>query len=575
MFFIFAALALQLASSAEYKREAQSVAANGQVEPHHSYVRRESREKESLMHQEPEPVNTVVQRATEAVSTLTVKAGEDKTVGVWKDEEKEASLAMSLALLASIGFVLAVFCMVSSSNSHLKVSTWRVLVSSISLFSVVLIFMAAKKLWKVVVGTTESDEAKVVSDFFSFFRFLALLFAIPQLLKSRMDNENLKHCAQIAGVHLIGFAGADAFTDVLKQDAFNSSPYYYLCGVVGTAACLGVLTWGTTKLRRRSGESASGAEAAAPAAPAAPAEAPAAAAEAEETPLVSDAPASPWMQLVEKMEIQATGFVVGFLISMWVRFAVTGAVPGARYGRKVTGDDVPSAWMLLALAPVFLHMLTRMSCGSPHARSYLYGYAMFTAACAVGMEWAVIPHVNGREGQAVLKRAMRTVSESLWMALAWLVFYGSQWVLWHMTADESGTHHTAKLTASNGLALVGSAMVFVPMIAGQMMNSMRWMVWETFVSMAALILAFSWETAVYMAVQGSAESIEGDSEKKLVGMLNILSILAIILPGWYLYMLPLAREEPKAEGAEGEKAEATKDTKDTKDTKVPEASEAS
>ena len=52
-------------------------------------------------------------------------------------------------------------------------------------------------------------------------------------------------------------------------------------------------------------------------------------------------------------------------------------------------------------------------------------------------------------------------------------------------------------------------------------------------------------------------------------------------------MLPLAREEPKAEarrsfgrpgasctqekeGAEGEKAEATKDTKDTKDTKVPE-----
>eukprot|EP00437_Effrenium_voratum_P030390 CAMPEP_0181413254 /NCGR_PEP_ID=MMETSP1110-20121109/8875_1 /TAXON_ID=174948 /ORGANISM="Symbiodinium sp., Strain CCMP421" /LENGTH=550 /DNA_ID=CAMNT_0023536057 /DNA_START=65 /DNA_END=1717 /DNA_ORIENTATION=- len=550
MFFIFAALALQLASSAEYKREAQSVAANGQVEPHHSYVRRESREKESLMHQEPEPVNTVVQRATEAVSTLTVKAGEDKTVGVWKDEEKEASLAMSLALLASIGFVLAVFCMVSSSNSHLKVSTWRVLVSSISLFSVVLIFMAAKKLWKVVVGTTESDEAKVVSDFFSFFRFLALLFAIPQLLKSRMDNENLKHCAQIAGVHLIGFAGADAFTDVLKQDAFNSSPYYYLCGVVGTAACLGVLTWGTTKLRRRSGESASGAEAAAPAAPAAPAEAPAAAAEAEETPLVSDAPASPWMELVEKMEIQATGFVVGFLISMWVRFAVTGAVPGARYGRKVTGDDV----------------------------SYLYGYAMFTAACAVGMEWAVIPHVNGREGQAVLKRAMRTVSESLWMALAWLVFYGSQWVLWHMTADESGTHHTAKLTASNGLALVGSAMVFVPMIAGQMMNSMRWMVWETFVSMAALILAFSWETAVYMAVQGSAESIEGDSEKKLVGMLNILSILAIILPGWYLYMLPLAREEPKAEekeGAEGEKAEATKDTKDTKDTKVPEASEAS
>ena len=110
------------------------------------------------------------------------------------------------------------------------------LVSSISLFSVVLIFMAwplepqvrslagpcphfrvwqaAKKLWKVVVcwarltlwrslelradlelrGTTEwepqphcklagtmpyprSDEAKVVSDFFSFFRFLALLCA--------------------------------------------------------------------------------------------------------------------------------------------------------------------------------------------------------------------------------------------------------------------------------------------------------------------------------------------------------------------------------------------------------------
>ena len=34
---------------------------------------------------------------------------------------------------------------------------------------------------------------------------------------------------------------------------------------------------------------------------------------------------------------------MGFLLSMWTRFAVSGAVPGARYGRKVTGDDVSGA----------------------------------------------------------------------------------------------------------------------------------------------------------------------------------------------------------------------------------------
>lgn len=141
--------------------------------------------------------------------------------------------------------------------------------------------------------------------------------------------------------------------------------------------------------------------------------------------------------------------------------------------------------------------------------------------------------------------------DDIWLA----VFYLCQWFLWNFTADDAnGAHHTAKLIAANGLALMGSVLVFFPMVVGHLLKRSSWMTSPTFVNIASLILAFSWETAVYTAVQGASETVEGETMQKVLAMIDLVIILVVILPGWYIYMLPSARAEAKEEAKNADAA---------------------
>lgn len=539
MLWLWAAFAVQAVQSAEYKA-VHAVAANGNIESLHSgpgYVRRESRSSQDASFVHQEPVSKVVVSATEAVSNLTVKSGGDQAVTVWKDQEKEAATAMSLSLLASIGFVLSVFYMVNTSNAMLQVATWRLLASSISLFSVILLFMVMKKRWKTMMGSSESSEAKVISDVLSFLRYLILLFLTPFLLKKKMETESLKQCIRIVGVHLVGFAGADAFTDILKQDVFNSGPYMYFFGVLCVCLLLGAIQWGMRKWRARSeGSTTSAPEASGEAAGGSEAP-PADAAAATDSAAPSS---SGFAAMVEEMQMEIVAFTVGFLFSMWLRFCITGAVPGARYGRKTTGDDV----------------------------NWLFCFALLTFLFAAAFAKFVLS--NAENLSPTLGRLVKTLSAVLWMTFGWLVFYLCQpgilrvfrrlrddfrWFLWNFTADDAnGAHHTAKLIAANGLALMGSVLVFFPMVVGHLLKRSSWMTSPTFVNIASLILAFSWETAVYTAVQGASETVEGETMQKVLAMIDLVIILVVILPGWYIYMLPSARAEAKEEAKNADAA---------------------
>lgn len=225
------------------------------------------------------------------------------------------------------------------------------------------------------------------------------------------------------------------------------------------------------------------------------------------------------------MEMEIVAFTVGFLFSMWLRFCITGAVPGARYGRKTTGEDV----------------------------NWLFCFALLTFLIAAAFAKFVLP--NAENLSPTLGRLVKTLSAVLWMTFAWLVFYLCQWFLWNFTADDAnGAHHTAKLIAANGLALMGSVLVFFPMVVGHLLKRSSWMTSPTFVNIASLILAFSWETAVYTAVQGASETVEGETMQKVLAMIDLVIILVVILPGWYIYMLPAARAEAKEEAKDADAA---------------------
>jgi len=536
---ILVAVLVQLAHAAEFKAVHVSADGNPEALPlrGHSagYVRREHRFQDpSLAQLVPQPVIKAVEDATEAVSH--VKS--DSAIGIWKAEEKQASIAMSLSLLASLSFVLTVFYM--WNTPALEVATRKVLVSSISLFSVVLLFMVMKKLWKLAAGST-SSESRILSDVFSFLRFL-ILYMFPSFLRKRLEKHmgtDRMRAFQIAGVHLIGFAGANAFSDFLKIEVFSASPYGYFLGVGCMTVLLGLMSWVSARLRKEpetaeatplaESHATQGDAGEAPQPEMPEAETTASAAVAPEAP-----PRSGMTQVVETMEVEIAGFVVGFLASMWVRFTVTGAVPGARFRHgeslQISGEDVSWLFCFCLAAFFFAAVLVRLPA---------------TAS-------------SGTRMQYFLQRSRRTLSESLLMSFAWLVFFLCQWFLWRITADGAdGSHHTAKLTASNALALMASALVFLPMVFAKLLGKADWILSnsEAFVKVAALVLGFSWETAVYMVVQGASESTEGEATKKLLGIATILLILLFILPGWYMHMLPEPKPEQEKEPVAKEKAE--------------------
>lgn len=524
---------LQLAHAAEFKAVHVSADGNPEALPlrGHSagYVRREHRSQDpSLAQLVPQPVVKAVEDATQAVS----HAKPDSGIGIWKAEEKQASIAMSLSLLASLSFVLTVFYM--WNTPALQVATRKVLVSSISLFSVVLLFMVMKKLWKLVAGST-SSESRILSDVFSFLRFL-ILYLLPSVLRKRLEKHmgtDRMRAFQIAGVHLIGFAGADAFSDFLKIEVFSASPYGYFLGVGCMTVLLGLMSWVSAKLRKepQTAEATPLAESDATQGDAGEAPQP----EGETSASAASGPeASGMAQVLETMEVEIAGFVVGFLASMWVRFTVTGAVPGARFRHgeslQISGEDVSWLFCFCLAAFFFAAVLVRLPAGGS----------------------------SGTRMQYFLQRSRRTLSESLLMSFAWLVFFLCQWFLWHITADGAdGSHHTAKLTASNALALLASALVFLPMVFAKLLGKADWILSnsEAFVKVAALVLGFSWETAVYMVVQGASESTEGEATKKLLGIATILLILLFILPGWYMHMLPEPKPEQEKDPVAKEKAD--------------------
>jgi len=364
----------------------------------------------------------------------------------------------------------------------------------------------------------------------------------PSFLRKRLEKHmgtDRMRAFQIAGVHLIGFAGADAFSDFLKIEVFSASPYGYFLGVGCMTVLLGLMSWVSARLRKEpetaeatplaESHATQGDAGEAPQPEMPEAETTASAAVAPEAP-----PRSGMTQVVETMEVEIAGFVVGFLASMWVRFTVTGAVPGARFRHgeslQISGEDVSWLFCFCLAAFFFAAVLVRLPA---------------TAS-------------SGTRMQYFLQRSRRTLSESLLMSFAWLVFFLCQWFLWRITADGAdGSHHTAKLTASNALALMASALVFLPMVFAKLLGKADWILSnsEAFVKVAALVLGFSWETAVYMVVQGASESTEGEATKKLLGIATILLILLFILPGWYMHMLPEPEPEQEKEPVAKEKAE--------------------
>eukprot|EP00913_Durusdinium_trenchii_P020894 g19632.t1 len=162
---------------------------------------------------------------------------------------------------------------VSSALKDLQTSTWQLLSGNIALFSTVLIFMALKKSWKVLLGSKAADFA-LLGDILAFMKFMLLMLGLP-LLRSKLETmpcgPRTVPVLRVCGAYLIGFAGSDCFANFLRMEPFSRS---LACQKHEFYSCHGV----------------------------------------------------------KAEQIDAAGFQIGFLTSMWIRFLVTGFLPGSKKG---------------------------------------------------------------------------------------------------------------------------------------------------------------------------------------------------------------------------------------------------
>eukprot|EP00439_Symbiodinium_sp_Y106_P077553 s216_g16.t1 len=174
----------------------------------------------------------------------------------------------------------------------------------------VILFMALKKLWKCILGNLQAyqdpserfewgSQLATVGYILSFLKFAALMFFFP-LLKSKLQDKTRLAAARtgICGTYLIGYAGSDSFAYILSLEPFSSGAGYYFLGLLLMLAVLFGLLCLAFRLADRM------------------------------------QPSDGYDPDREEEQIEAAGFQVAFLLSVWIRFLVTGFLPGSKKGAR-------------------------------------------------------------------------------------------------------------------------------------------------------------------------------------------------------------------------------------------------
>ena len=378
---------------------------------------------------------------------------------------RRLQLVNGLTMLGTLGFSLALFYLLCSSLRH---PTRRLIVLSGSLFCAVLSFMGMKKLWKL--GSLSHELGQLLSA----ARFLTLFWGLPMLNFQSTGREAL--ALQNAAGHLIGFAGADFFAEVLQLLA-PSSHAEYLFGVLSVQLLWVALTLMFSRLK------------------------------------IYD---------LQCMHVESSSFAVGFLLSVWVRFAVTGSTPGS-HGQALTSTEIQ--WMGLATCLALgLCLLAGRLCGAQAA--------------------------------APFQGAMAWLTETAIMTAAWLIFFLVQWLCWYgVTSGHSKLQALERLLAFLLQALASSA--------GALAFLGAWSTWagnhldSQLLRALALQVGHAWEVAIYTLAVEAPTTGHPAQQRYWQGALIIAFLLCGVLPGWYFYMVPKVQrvsgrsvEKPTTEAAE-------------------------
>jgi len=318
-----------------------------------------------------------------------------------------------------------------------------------------------------------------------FSRFLISLVGGPViLLRVAPDSEKLEAFGSIIA-WFTAFAGADCFGMLLLQTPWSASLGYSFAGVVVAGGILWILTYLASWARHL---------------------------------VVERAGAQPrevkelWSEHCARDEANYTGFIAGFVISVWVRFCISGS-----------------------LSMPYSHPV-----GHTREQTYILCLVSVAVLCT-SVVVIVAVHTWTLQGSSSRAQRFATMTQQMMsMTSSWLIlFSGEWWCFWMLSDTATLRDETADLYAAMSLAMFSFVFAFLAIFVIDFAAGRTGPRGEALLSLNTafvMIISISWQQLYFVAIT-SVGSHHG-SKQHVANAFLLLAVCAIVAPAWYLYIMP-------------------------------------
>jgi len=439
-------------------------------------------------------------------------------------------------LLGMTTFFVALFYMVNFPGKSVSGFTWLMMSAAVSIFGAVLV-------WTVIIATVtymvvpppDSGHASALfrsplRPLLSFQRegldggaagppisilvclFLTLYAAFNLILARLWSRPGLLDIFATIGAHTLGFAAAQTVATIGETESFGASPlsYFGFC-ILATIVLCGLVTI-TTKIRQRTmdnwGISEKSLEE-----------------DEEVTALDEDGKAvmsdvekkEHWAHICEHSENEFVAFAVGLVLTLGTQFAITGELPGW-HGNPYNHTTQETGLMFVA-SSVYAIMLV---------------VCIASAAHMAGHDW---------------HRTFHMASDNISFAFGWCFLFSCRSLYWNST-DDRGFFKGDQMTARIIQAIVLSFFTFTVILLLKGAGDRGWLTSDSvrlLMGSFGLMLGLSWEGAFVQALEVVSASGGGSPDSLIMKSdILVLSVCAVILPAWALFILPNAKEAEEA-----------------------------
>eukprot|EP00441_Pelagodinium_beii_P037738 CAMPEP_0197634718 /NCGR_PEP_ID=MMETSP1338-20131121/10734_1 /TAXON_ID=43686 ORGANISM="Pelagodinium beii, Strain RCC1491" /NCGR_SAMPLE_ID=MMETSP1338 /ASSEMBLY_ACC=CAM_ASM_000754 /LENGTH=603 /DNA_ID=CAMNT_0043206635 /DNA_START=524 /DNA_END=2335 /DNA_ORIENTATION=- len=432
----------------------------------------------------------VVSDATKKAIEAAKKAKIDlsSTLALNKSEQDSVATSSALLLMGQFTIFMLTLYVLNAADVNVRRIGWSTVHIVFSIFIAMLLFMSTKSMWIMAVGHKYDNSGASLA--VSMGRFFVAWAVGPVILMKRGKDEETMEAYSSIIQWFTAFAGADAFGELLELDPFSSGKLACLGGV---GLCIGAVwiacftaSWARYfVIMAASVELVDGVSAR----------------EQKER----------WGEAYQEGETVYAGFIVGLILSMWIRFMVSGSLPGP-YGSPKGHSIDEIAWL-----------------------------SLWTAIALVVSSVVVVSayFVSGPERSWAIRRVAAIAKSVTSMCSAWMVLATIEWTFWNKISNNS-IGQASDMSAGMALALFNSVVMFIwiliidaiaDWVGGGFGRAIRGMVVS-----CQLIIGVSWQRLFYVTIKYSGRRFK--HAERLVDIMLMWTICAIVLPAWFQFILP-------------------------------------